>query len=88
VHRRAIVKSAMVNKLPSKTVSTGLIQRFAKEGLSERMIVNKLAARGINTSRSTVHRQLHSLQAASYICLRNVCTKVDASSKIVSSGTW
>ena len=56
----------MVNKRPSKTVSTGLIQRFAKEGLSERMIVNKLAARGINTSRSTVHRRLHSLQAASY----------------------
>ncbi len=65
MHRHTSVKSGMVKRRREKTVPTDLIKRFAHEGLSERAIVNKLATRGINTSRTTVHRRLQSIQAAS-----------------------
>ena len=67
MHRHTSVKSGMAKRRRDKSLPIDLIQRFAHEGLSERAIVKKLATRRIITSRSTVHRRLQSIQAASSV---------------------
>ena len=66
------VKSGMAKRRRDKSVPTDLIKRFAHDGLSERAIVNKLATRGIKASRSTIHRRLQSIQAASSMPAKSV----------------